>query len=627
MTSTPPTMNEVNTFVSYSHDSNEHKARVLTFTQTLRNMSITAFCDRFFESKPPQSWPRWTLRSVRNSQFVLMVCTEPYRRRVEGDESPGAGLGANWEGTLITQELYEHTYEPVKFVPVIFDDAEKASIPMFVRGTSHYLVGHLLGQDLVIPAPVTLPNDAKKSIPSEPRGGLVAPSRRSLSTYVETKERDSHTIWQLPNNEAWEELHDILNGNTWNDSGSVLHHVLSHVQREGARSALIEHNYIDADYKSEWTVGYSESFNPPAAYTQRVHFFSNELPVGGIPDLDEGRYLGFTTIRPTSSGAIGTTIVKPPLNWRKTAVSITVEVALLGQKLIGHGAPYTGTDRNIGRGSAATAAWMAYRMAESVYRLRHLDLADFTVRSRPSIGLPSANRHQYMTGTDLTKLLDEFGLPPTILEIQHSKTVTTIEAYLQSGIPCLAVADDNEVQLLIGYDNVSQRFLVHDEDLGPYCSPSNTPQDGFVFVPIPSVVTLDPEAVILTSGYLEERFRDEYSSTVDWPNEPTFRPVLVDSATFSTTLLQRGVSRLIRDVYVSISLPRYVWVNEIVDSQRESLGQPSVIGEIVFDASSPSRDPQVIAMNAAGALWVHDSTTVYDSLSSSEPYLSLGAHV
>lgn len=39
---------------------------------------------------------------IRDSNFVLMVCTETYYRRAVGQEESGKGLGVRWEGRLIT---------------------------------------------------------------------------------------------------------------------------------------------------------------------------------------------------------------------------------------------------------------------------------------------------------------------------------------------------------------------------------------------------------------------------------------------------------------------------------------------------------------------------------------------
>ena len=44
-------------------------------------------------------------RNLDAAKFVLMVCTETYRRRVRGEEEPGQGTGVRWEGTLIYNRI------------------------------------------------------------------------------------------------------------------------------------------------------------------------------------------------------------------------------------------------------------------------------------------------------------------------------------------------------------------------------------------------------------------------------------------------------------------------------------------------------------------------------------------
>lgn len=56
---------------------------------------------------PPEGWPLWCERQIEAADFVLMVCTETYRRRVKGDEPQGAGLGVVWEARIIRQLLYD----------------------------------------------------------------------------------------------------------------------------------------------------------------------------------------------------------------------------------------------------------------------------------------------------------------------------------------------------------------------------------------------------------------------------------------------------------------------------------------------------------------------------------------
>jgi len=82
---------------------------------------------------------------VRDSQYVLMVCTETYNRRVLGEEVAGRGLGANWEGAIITAELYASCSTNTKFVPVVLSPAARAFVPPFVAGSTVYDVSSTEG--------------------------------------------------------------------------------------------------------------------------------------------------------------------------------------------------------------------------------------------------------------------------------------------------------------------------------------------------------------------------------------------------------------------------------------------------------------------------------------------------
>jgi hypothetical protein len=63
--------------ISYSHDSPEHKDRVLVLSNRLRGEGIDCTIDQYL-LVPPEGWPRWMEKQIRESDFVLMVCTETY---------------------------------------------------------------------------------------------------------------------------------------------------------------------------------------------------------------------------------------------------------------------------------------------------------------------------------------------------------------------------------------------------------------------------------------------------------------------------------------------------------------------------------------------------------------------
>src|SRR5258708_18552993 len=97
-------------FISYSHDSPEHEENVLALSNRLRADGIDAIIDQY-EPFPPKGWLRWMRQQIEEASFVLAVCTETYRRRAEGNEAAGRGLGGAYEGSILDQELYEASDE------------------------------------------------------------------------------------------------------------------------------------------------------------------------------------------------------------------------------------------------------------------------------------------------------------------------------------------------------------------------------------------------------------------------------------------------------------------------------------------------------------------------------------
>jgi hypothetical protein len=116
-------------FISYSHDSTEHKELVLRFAQRLRNDGIDAQIDQFVGGRPQGGWPRWMLDRLDWADFVLLICTETYYRRFRGHEQPDIGKGVDWEGHLITLDIYNAKNRTTKFVPLIFASQDKSFVP------------------------------------------------------------------------------------------------------------------------------------------------------------------------------------------------------------------------------------------------------------------------------------------------------------------------------------------------------------------------------------------------------------------------------------------------------------------------------------------------------------------
>lgn len=164
----------VRVFISYSHDSAPHKANILALAQELRAGGIEAMVDRFVENEPPLSWPLWMHGQIEESDAVLLVFTETYSRRFLNREVAGEGLGAKWEGAIVTSNLYHSQDETSKFIPLVIDAGDVKHVPAPLSLTTFYVIGtearrgedstvlepllrRLLGQPAVIPGPVGEP--------------------------------------------------------------------------------------------------------------------------------------------------------------------------------------------------------------------------------------------------------------------------------------------------------------------------------------------------------------------------------------------------------------------------------------------------------------------------------------
>jgi hypothetical protein len=127
-------------FISYSHDSPQHEERVLGLAERLRLDGIDAQIDQYILGTPQEGWPRWMLNRLDWADFVLLICTELYYQRFRGADRPDRGRGADWEGQLVTLDLYNAKSRTVRFVPLLFSTEDIASIPEPLRGHTHYVL-------------------------------------------------------------------------------------------------------------------------------------------------------------------------------------------------------------------------------------------------------------------------------------------------------------------------------------------------------------------------------------------------------------------------------------------------------------------------------------------------------
>jgi hypothetical protein len=126
-------------FISYSWDSPEHLDRVLELSNRLRADGIDSILDQY-EVAPPEGWQRWMERQIEEADFVLVICTARYLRRVRGKEKPDVENGVRWESVIMYQALYDAGTLNAKFIPVLFEGASASDIPIPIKSTTRYFL-------------------------------------------------------------------------------------------------------------------------------------------------------------------------------------------------------------------------------------------------------------------------------------------------------------------------------------------------------------------------------------------------------------------------------------------------------------------------------------------------------
>lgn len=112
-------------FISYSHDSQNHKKWVLDLATRLRNNGIDAMLDQW-DLKPGDDLPSFMERGLAIADRVLMICTEKYVEKA----NLGAG-GVGYEKMIVTADLLK-AVDSNKVIPLIRQGGTH-SVPSFLR--------------------------------------------------------------------------------------------------------------------------------------------------------------------------------------------------------------------------------------------------------------------------------------------------------------------------------------------------------------------------------------------------------------------------------------------------------------------------------------------------------------
>jgi hypothetical protein len=117
---TPP-----KTFISYSHDSQEHKLWVLRLASRLRDNGVDAILDQW-DLGPGGDLPHFMEQAIANSERILMICTDRYVEKA----NRGTG-GVGYEKMIVTADLLRQI-DSNRVIPLVRQSGS-ISLPTFLN--------------------------------------------------------------------------------------------------------------------------------------------------------------------------------------------------------------------------------------------------------------------------------------------------------------------------------------------------------------------------------------------------------------------------------------------------------------------------------------------------------------
>lgn len=125
-------------FISYAHETDDHKKKVYSLAASLRRDGFEILID--IEKTSGEDWPLWMQRQLQKADFVLCVCTAEYLARFDHEAPANVGLGVGWEGGLIRRMLYEVKLENSRVCPMYFSQADSQYVPISLSGYDGFLL-------------------------------------------------------------------------------------------------------------------------------------------------------------------------------------------------------------------------------------------------------------------------------------------------------------------------------------------------------------------------------------------------------------------------------------------------------------------------------------------------------
>lgn len=235
------------------------------------------------------------------------------------------------------------------------------------------------------------------------------------------------------------------------DSKLHLKYFESYFDALGARTIVVERNYVDRDFLEDFSAYYVRCLTPYKKTCTRIHFFRTRFsslqftrliartPTHLTVDKVRDGYLGFVVVKPLPQTVVGRTCLKtyPDDSGRRLFPATRVyEPSLFGIQLSVNTLAFQEQD-SVVAACATSALWSAFQSTGRVFG--HPILSPVEITKAAAHGLPLESRaipNHGLTMEQMAHAIQSIGMEPLTVNVYDQRVLTsTLYAYLQGEIP------------------------------------------------------------------------------------------------------------------------------------------------------------------------------------------------
>jgi SEFIR domain/NPCBM/NEW2 domain len=124
-------------FISYAHDSPDHKDMVRRFATFLHGrIGLDVHLDQWDDNRR-RDWSLWAIDQLTAADFIIVIASPDYQRRADGMAPPEVGRGSHFETAIIRDQMTKNvSLATERILPVVLPGRSLDDIPTFLNAYS-----------------------------------------------------------------------------------------------------------------------------------------------------------------------------------------------------------------------------------------------------------------------------------------------------------------------------------------------------------------------------------------------------------------------------------------------------------------------------------------------------------